>query len=472
MITPLLLSPLDPSALVDGGASTVDGGFAARLLACVDAGIDSGTLTPDAARAQEQEQSGETPMTALVAMLTEVEAPQVPADGETTASADGAQPAEDCAAAPDEDPHAAAAAEPAGTEIATTAAMPAVAPTPESPAAASTTPPSAPAATQPMPADMVGHSSSAVAVGQPLPKPSAAPSTIAASAPAGDQPSRDIAGGQPSPAVTGDRPAATVPTAPPAPVGPDAPEQAANMERTASDGSVAEAAAGGAQPRKGAPTAATVEPPAVAPIRRPAGPSTGRDSATVDPTPDAETTAAPPEPSGLVAETSRGAATATRPEGERPTAQSATVFVDPAAGGESDVAAPATHSAPVAGGTGDTSAPAAPTVARIVELVERLRAEPPPRTIVVDLDQFGVGKLVVSLRGDSVVVEPLDPNARLDPHWQDELGAALDERGWSFDADRRSRREPQHPTAPPASDVPVTGRSTRTSRPADGHLRL
>ncbi|HSK97488.1 MAG TPA: hypothetical protein VK891_12790, partial [Euzebyales bacterium] len=127
----------------------------------------------------------------------------------------------------------------------------------------------------------------------------------------------------------------------------------------------------------------------------------------------------------------------------------------------------ATHAA----GGSDTPAPAA-NVGRIVELVERLRTEPPPRQVVVDLGDLGIGKLVVSLRGDTVVVEPLDAGTSLDPQWREDLDAALRERGWSFDGDQHPGRDQQQ--APATADIPAAGPGRRpdTTRTDDGQLRL
>jgi hypothetical protein len=118
---------------------------------------------------------------------------------------------------------------------------------------------------------------------------------------------------------------------------------------------------------------------------------------------------------------------------------------------------------------GDSAAPTAtPVVSRVVELVERLRTEPPPRQLVIDLDQFGVGRLVISLRGDTVLVGAADGGARPDPQWWSELGEALDQRGWSLDGGgeqpSHDRQQPQSQSRPAPSFLTQPRRRVHTDR--------
>jgi hypothetical protein len=137
-----------------------------------------------------------------------------------------------------------------------------------------------------------------------------------------------------------------------------------------------------------------------------------------------------------------------------------------AAGGQGVAATPHAGESPA-------SPSLAPATSRIIELVERLRAEPPPQRLVVDLDQFGVGRLVISLRADKVLVGTLGGADRLDPQWWRELGDALDARGWSLDArDGQSQRDRQQSQSQPQFQPVTPRRLLRRRGHADDGLRL
>ncbi|HSK98198.1 MAG TPA: hypothetical protein VK891_16345 [Euzebyales bacterium] len=125
-----------------------------------------------------------------------------------------------------------------------------------------------------------------------------------------------------------------------------------------------------------------------------------------------------------------------------PTGAEASMVVE-AGAPAANAAAPVSHAGDI-GGTAPGAAPHTPAVTRVIQLVERLRTEPPPQHLVVDLEQFGVGRLVISLRGDTVLVGPADGATRSDPQWWRELGEALDQRGWSLDGRREQSARDRH----------------------------
>lgn len=455
MTLPFMLPPLEPSALVGGSLPAAGGGFAARLLACLDADVDASVA---ATAAQPTEHGDDAPLLALLTSLTvpaqtadPVALDDVAADGEIAASADGVEHADGDLDA-DTDPEI--AMDGGSTASATAGLALAVA---QEPHAAATDGSQASGTGQAEP--LVVEEASSAADADPAVRPDA---------------STPVENAVEEPTIVEDAPSDV-----------SAPDTRVAEERSGTQAAAAAAADGTPRPAGTAGPASDADPqgaPAMAGTAaggrvarggEPTGVPAERNGATTTAAPDADTMPEVAPPSARpTAPPQTGAASTDRPEGERPTAQPASVPVDPAATGEGDLTAPPTQNAPVAGSTRDTSAPEAPTVARIVELVERLRTEPPPRQVVIDLDEFGVGKLVVSLRADTVVVEPLDADARLDPRWREDLGEALDERGWSFDAEGQSPREQRRGSPAPAADAPTTGRSTRASQPNDGHLRL
>lgn len=454
MNLPFMLPPLEPSALVGGSTPAVGGGFAARLLACLDADV---ATSVSATAAQSTGHGDDASLLALLTSLTvpaqmadAVALDEVPADGDMAAPPDGVEHADEDLDA-DTDPEMATD----GGITASGTAGPALDVTRESHAAATDLfQASGTGGAEPL--VVAGPAESIVVVEEAS---SAADADSAARLDASTFVTVDAVD---KPTTMGDAPSDV--SAPDARV---ADEGSETRTSTATAADVVPRPAGTSGSTSDAGTqrvAATAGSDAGARAARGSEPTATLDADTMP-------EVAPPS-ARLTAPPQGDAASTDRPEGERPTAQPASVPVDPAATGEGDTTAPPTQNAPVAGSTRDTSAPEAPTVARVVELVERLRAEPPPRQVVIDLDEFGVGKLVVSLRADTVVVEPLDANARLDPRWREDLGEALDERGWSFDAEGQSPREQRRGSAPPAPDAPTGGRSTRASQPDDGHLRL
>ena len=494
MNLPVMLPPPAPSTRIDGGARSVGAGFAARLLASLDPSVDAGTPAP-ALAAPEGEQGGDAPSpTRFAALMMPPALARTAPDAELPVPADGAgAPADDPEAAdadlqaPAGSGHRDAAAVASGLTLGTAQAADVV-PVPAGeglpPAEADRTAAAVHAApSMPRTVDTEGQRRSVPRDGVAPAEhvgvmPGDVPVATARVAPVTDVPATDVPVADAAvadvpvvEAAVADVPVADVPVA-------DAPV----AEAAVTDAQAAAAQAAG----HASPHAGHVPAPATGPDAQPVTPAPAGGAAAVQGRrpgrPPVTAAAAPAEAPAVevtpeVATASTGPATSPS-DGANPADQGgmrhpgtpSTSAVDPSATVDGDGAAPTVHSAATTGRGGDTSAPAAPALARIVDLVERLRAEPPPQQVVIDLDQFGVGKLIVSLRGDTVVVEALDPSERLDPQWQDELGAALDEHGWSFESDGQSREGRQHPSPPP--DLPAGDHLARAARAADGHLRL
>ena len=85
-------------------------------------------------------------------------------------------------------------------------------------------------------------------------------------------------------------------------------------------------------------------------------------------------------------------------------------------------------SAPASAGAGTTS------VERVVALVEQLKHAPPPRTVTVDLEGLGGMRMVVSLRGESVVIAPVGGQS-LDAGFTSDLSRGFAEAGLRFAAE-------------------------------------
>jgi hypothetical protein len=472
-----MLPPPAPSTRVDDGARSVGAGFAARLLASLDPSVDAGTPAP-ALAAPEGEHGGDVPSPALIASLMPTALARTALDAELPVPAD-ATAADDESEATDADLQApvgtgtGGAAPVTGGQMLGTAQAAQAAPVP----AAEGSPP---AETDQSPAAVHAEPSrpSTVDTGEHprgMPRDGAVPAHHAGVTPD----DATVAGAWIAPAA--DVPVATVQAADVPAV--DAPVvDVPVVDVPVVDAPVTDVPAADAQVGRAPAHAGHVPAPAAEPDVQPVTAAPAAGGATVqarrpDRPPAESAEAVAVEVAEEVAPASRGPATSPS-DGAKPADRGgmkhpgtpSTSAVDPSATVDGDGAAPTVHSATTSGRGSDTSAPAAPALARIVDLVERLRAEPPPQQVVIDLDQFGVGKLIVSLRGDTVVVEALDPSERLDPQWQEELGAALDEHGWSFGSEGQSREGRQHPSPPP--DLPAGDHLARSAGATDGHLRL
>ena len=109
--------------------------------------------------------------------------------------------------------------------------------------------------------------------------------------------------------------------------------------------------------------------------------------------------------------------------------------------------------------------PAASLAHRIEETIRRLEQGPPPRSITLDLEELGAGRLTVSVGPDGVRLSAGESQS-IPSGLLDELERALADGGFEMagDADRRSSDDQEQP--------PRWRPAHRQARPSDDGLRL
>ena len=119
------------------------------------------------------------------------------------------------------------------------------------------------------------------------------------------------------------------------------------------------------------------------------------------------------------------------------------------------------------------SVDSASSVQRIIDAVEVLRNQPPPRSLTLDLSDFGLGRIRVAVDGNVVRVTSLGDGGELLPDgWTDQLGGELASKGFVMDGGAADERDQPAMSESQSAAMPLRGSGRARSTTPETHRPL